>query len=269
MKINFHGKQTTANNDLWSVYKFGNLYKFVYYKYGFKKHNKSNKDEDISFVNNEEKLKNNISRAKARIFELAMCNDFTYFCTFTQNKKIRDRFDLDLFRKDFSQFVRNLNRGRNEKIKYLLIPEQHKNGAWHMHGLLSGLIIDKDLKSFKKSDYIPKRLKDMIDKGQVVYNWKSYQQRFGYFTCTPINNINACSKYLTKYITKDMASNNIKLGKHLFYASKGLKEKEVIVKNAFAVCPVRNWNFENDYIKLYEVNEEKLNIDLSPYKIIF
>jgi hypothetical protein len=264
-----HGKNTKANNDLWSVYKYGNILKFVYYKYGFnqkKKVENVNKN-DISIINNE-KLKNNISRAKSRIFELSMCNNFDYFCTFTQNKKLRNRFDLEAFRKDFSQFIRNKNKTREQKIYYLLIPEQHKNGAWHMHGLLSGLT-ENDLIKFKKSDYIPKRIKNMLEKGKDVFNWKSYQSKFGYFTCTKIDNINACSKYLTKYITKDMASNNIKLNKHLFYASQGLKGKEVIVKNSFATCPVKSWDFENDYIKTFEVLENENNIDLKCFTHVF
>lgn len=265
-----HGKNSTANNDLWSVYQYGNIYKFVYYKYGF-----NNKIKNVNNVNidnniiNDEKLKNNISRAKSRIFELAMCNKFDYFCTFTQNKKYRDRFDLDTFRKDFAQFVRNLNRNRKNKIKYLLIPEQHKKGGWHMHGLLSGLCEKSDLKKFKKSDYIPTRLKNMIDKGQDVFNWKLYQNKFGYFTCTKINNIQACSKYITKYITKDLATNNIKLGKHLFFSSQGLKGKDIILKNCFATCPINSWHFENDYIKLYEVKENEIDIDFNLYTTVF
>lgn len=80
--------------------------------------------------------------AKARVNELALCNEFEYFCTFTQSDELRDRFDLKAFRKDFAMFVRNENRRREKKIKYLLVPERHKDGAWHMHGLLMGLTSD-------------------------------------------------------------------------------------------------------------------------------
>ena len=81
----------------------------------------------------EERLRSSISRAKSRVNELALCNEFEYFCTFTQSDELRDRFDLKAFRKDFAMFVRNENRRREKKIKYLLVPERHKDGAWHMH----------------------------------------------------------------------------------------------------------------------------------------
>ena len=163
-----------------------------------------------------------ISRTKSRVFELAACNEFQHFCTFTQDEKLRDRFDLSDFRKDFAQLVRNINRGRETKIKYLLIPEKHKNGAWHMHGLLSGLQPD-DLRPFELTENIPERLKKMIRGGTAVYDWTRYRRAFGYFTCTEIESREACAKYVTKYISKDLQKTVREGGEHLFFASQGLK----------------------------------------------
>lgn len=209
---------------------------------------------------NEKRLANNISRARSRIFELAYCNEFQYFCTFTQSSELRsDRFDLSAFIKDLGQLIRNINRTRENQIKYLLIPEPHLNsrnakdrGAWHMHGLLMGLTAD-DLREFTTKDKIPLKLKNRIKNGEKIYNWEQYSRKFGYFTCTPINSKEGCSKYLTKYITKDLSLSAIEKGHHLFYASQGLKGREVIEKNRLASvdsCPVDNWDFENDYVKV-------------------
>ena len=56
-------------------------------------------------------------------------------------------------------------------------------------------------------------------------NWKLYQNKFGYFTCTKINNIQACSKYITKYITKDLCSYS--RGKKKYWPSRNLIKPNV------------------------------------------
>lgn len=193
-----------------------------------------------------------ISRTKSRVFELAACNEFQHFCTFTQDEKLRDRFDLSDFRKDFAQLVRNINRGRETKIKYLLIPEKHKNGAWHMHGLLSGLQPD-DLRPFELTENIPERLKKMIRGGTAVYDWTRYRRAFGYFTCTEIESREACAKYVTKYISKDLQKTVREGGEHLFFASQGLKGRQTLIKNCADPCPVEKWDFENDFIRISEM----------------
>lgn len=248
-------------NDVFNVYAYGDTIKIVYIKNGKKFKNPDEvsnfkKDETKTLTEKEKNLRfsQSISRSKARIFELAMCNEFRFFCTFTQDKTKRDRFDLFEFRKDFSQFIRNQNRFRaeNEKIKYLLIPEQHKDGAWHMHGLLQGLT-KNDLKEFTLKDNIPKRIKDQIRKGERVYDWLKYRNSFGFFTCTEIKDTGACARYITKYVSKDLQRTVHESGEHLFFTSKGLKGREVILKNCHEQCPVSEWDFENDYVKVKEV----------------
>ena len=260
-----HGEQSFLRHDLWSLYDFGDIIKVVYFKSLPKKPDpkndplyaedrpakprfeKCNRGED-------ERFRSSISRAKSRVFELAMCNEFTHFCTFTQDKTKRDRFDLTSFREDFAMLVRNLNRARDSerKIKYLIIPEKHKNGAWHMHGLLSGLT-DNDLRAFELAEKLPKRIKDQIKAGAKVYDWTRYRRAFGYFTCTEIKSGVACSKYITKYISKDFQSSVRDAGEHLFFASQGLKGRETVVKLSNDVCPVTEWDFENQYIKVAEI----------------
>lgn len=278
-------EQAKTLTDRWSVYKYGNTLKIVYIKalrnpkypkkppqkfsmpvYGCKPYKPFFKlktlKQALRYCERAKKaeqalknarLENNISRTRARIFELAACNEFQFFCTFTQDKEKRYRFDLAEFRKDFAQLIRNINRGRadSDKIKYLLIPEKHKNGGWHMHGLLKGLT-DKDLRPFELSENIPKKLKDLIRSGTPVYDWTRYRRAFGYFTCTEIANGEAVSRYITKYISKDLQSGVIESGQHLFFASQGLKSREVITSLNTDPCPVTEWDFENDYIKCKE-----------------
>ena len=262
-----HTRQCRLNHDIWSLYDYGNIIKVVYIKSApatpdprkndplfpesrppKPKFEKQPQADNIRFSNS-------VSRSRSRVFELAMCNEFTHFCTFTQDQKLRDRFDLAEFRKDLAQLVRNINRGRDEKIKYLLIPEQHKNGAWHLHGLLMGLT-DTDLREFTLKEKLPEKLRKRIAKGEKIYDWKRYRKAFGYFTCTEIGNQTACAKYITKYVSKDMQKNLLETGQHLFFASQGLKGRETVLKNCFEQCPVTKWDYENDYVKIVEIPKE-------------
>lgn len=260
-------------HDTFSVYAYGDIIKVVYIKsacnqkavtrenravfYGCEEFSELSTLKTLADLEKQknQRFSNNISRAKARIFELAMCNEFNYFCTFTQDQKMRDRFDLSAFRKDLAQLIRNLNRTRSEdnKIKYLLIPEKHKKGAWHMHGLLQGLT-PADLRLFDLSENIPKKLKDRIKKGEKIYDFTRYRKAFGFFTCTEVKSHTAVSKYITKYISKDLQSGVLESGKHLYFASQGLNGREVLLKNCTEPCFVDEWDYENDYIKIKEYN---------------
>lgn len=264
-----------ATHDIWNFYRYGNVLKVVYIK-TLGKHKKPSRaltanetgipeqneipqiPETLKNRNAEEeerkRFSQSLSRTKARIFELAACNEFNYFCTFTQDEKKRDRFDLSDFRKDFAQLVRNLNRNRaeGEKIKYLLIPEQHKDGAWHMHGLLKGLT-PSDLRPFTLEEKLPERIRKQLEKGVKVYDWTRYRRAFGYFTCTEIENAVAVSKYVTKYITKDLKKTALDSGEHMFFASQGLNGRETLVWRSFEKCPFEEWDFENDFVKVKEL----------------
>ena len=264
---NQHGEQSFLQHDLWSLYDYGDIVKVVYFK---ALPNKANPKKDPLFLDpaspkkrpvfekqsrpESERFSNSVSRSKARIFELAMCNEFTHFCTFTQDKEKRDRFDLAEFRKDFAMLIRNINRNRpeNAKIKYLLIPEQHKDGAWHMHGLFMGFT-DKDLRPFTLEEKLPDRIREKLLQGVTIYDWQRYRRVFGYFTCTEIKNGTACAKYITKYISKDLQKSVRESGEHLYFASQGLKGREVVVCKSCDVCPVEKWDFENSYVKVVEI----------------
>ena len=70
---------------------------------------------------NTDKLYESLSRTKATIFELAMCNDWKWFVTLTLNPEQHDRQDLNKFKKTLSVWIKNYNRLHGTEIKYLLI----------------------------------------------------------------------------------------------------------------------------------------------------
>lgn len=182
---------------------------------------------------NEEKLSTNLYRAKRRVFELAICNDFAYFCTLTFSKeKVKDRYDLEGCMKSFRKWLNNYNnRKAASPVQYLLIPEQHKDGAWHLHGLFSGLP-ESDLRPFSLDEHIPDRIRKELSNGHQVFQWTAYDKKFGYCTLSPVRSMSAVSRYITKYVTKELGDSVKELNAHLYYRSQGLKEKELLFSGA-------------------------------------
>jgi len=182
----------------------------------------------------DERFKNSVSRSRSRVYELAMCNEFQYFCTFTINQIYKNRKDLTVFSKDFGQMIRNFNRKFEKNVKYVIVPEKHATGEWHAHGLLLGLANE-----------------DFVINQYGYREWKYYSERFGFINIQDIDNRTAIAAYITKYITKDLASQALPTGAHLFYASQGLKGKEDITQQfCYEDLKDLEYDFENDYVKI-------------------
>lgn len=192
---------------------------------------------------NEDKLMNNISRAKAIVREYVLCNPWDYWCTFTISPQKYDRHNIKQFQKDFSEFIHNQNRNREIKIKYILIPEMHKDGAWHMHGFIYGLS-DSDI--------------GLNDNG--YYTWIKYNDKFGYMSLSKIKDIDRASNYALKYMTKNEEKNISELGAHLYYASQNLKKAELIYKGHGMLHCEWDWVHEEGFcrIKNVDLNKEAL-----------
>ena len=178
------------------------------------------------------KLRNNISRAKNKVFEYAKCNKWDYFFTGTLDKRKQDRYDLQGYIRDLGQFIRDERKRTGAEIRYILIPEQHKNGAWHMHGYFYG---------------IPET--DVQINAHGYYDWTRYSKRFGYCSLDKIKDKDRCDNYITKYISKEMGGMAIEKRKKLYYTSRGLNTAEVI-HQAYTLEKLNNPDFENDFVQL-------------------
>jgi hypothetical protein len=199
---------------------------------------------------NDKKLDQNISRARSEIFELAYCNDWQYFTTFTIDKTKFGRYDLEKYHKSFTQWLRNYNKKFGIHIKYLTIPEQHKDGAWHEHGFIMGLPIEH-LRLFDvEHEKLPKYIRDKLLDGSLVYDFPAYREKFGFCDFEPIESLEGVSKYVTKYISKDLAKSVTASGAHLYYHSKGLA-KATVIKKGFLNCSQEvSWDYGNDWVKV-------------------
>lgn len=207
---------------------------------------------------NDEKLAENIARAKSKIFELAFCNPWQYFFTATLSPEKYNRMDLSKFHKDITQFLRDTGKKYGTKIAFLLIPELHEDGkSWHMHGFLHG-VPEKELQQFVIGNKMGKVLAEKVKNGEKVYNWLSYQKKFGYCSLEPVRNHEAVSKYVTKYINKNLAKSVKELNAHLYYHSRGLNTAETIKKGTMLADIVPD--YENEYcsIKWFDYDEQLL-----------
>ena len=165
-----------------------------------------------------------LSRARRNVLELALCNDWAYFCTFTLDKSKYDRHNLDVWKNDFTQWLRDQRKKYRSKgivfdCPFLLVPELHRDGAWHMHGLMT--VDPSVLIPFycerEQGMFLPDKL---VNGG--YFDWPDYRKKFGFCSLGKIKNKVAAAFYVSKYITEDLQSSCDTLGVHSYIPSRGL-----------------------------------------------
>lgn len=203
---------------------------------------------------NNSKLYCNKLRAKNRILEYSLCNNWDWFFTGTLNPKKFDRSNLNFLHKNITQWFNNYNKKHKTNIKFLLVPELHKDKInWHLHGLISGLPVEH-LQQFKIGDVMGSNLAQKVKNGDVVYNWLAYNRKFGFCDLEPIKNHTAIGVYMTKYVTKNlMNDSSIELGGHMYYHSRGLKKADTIKKGHMIWENIQP-HYSNDFCDILNVD---------------
>lgn len=82
-----------------------------------------------------EDLERSMRRARAKVRRIALANDFKWFVTLTLDPKKIDRYDASAVVRKLSQWCSNQVKRRG--LKYILVPERHKDGAFHFHGFFN------------------------------------------------------------------------------------------------------------------------------------
>ena len=125
----------------------------------------------------------------ARSAILYNCRSWKYFLTFTFSPDSVDRHD---YKACASLMVKWLDRLRKSVpgVMYVIVPELHKDGAIHFHGLFSA--------------HLSRHLSDSghFSHGHRVFNVSSYD--YGFTTATVIQSYERTCTYILKYITKEM-----------------------------------------------------------------
>lgn len=162
--------------------------------------------EDIEDDGSLFRFKRNVSRSVNEIYDIARSNEFNWFITLTFDSKKVNRYDYCSCADAVKKFT---NRIRQYGCKWLIVPEQHKDGAYHFHGLVQG---DLPLTPSGKMCYNEAEQKEM-----PIYNLSNFE--FGFTTATQIIKPDRTASYIAKYLTKQIA---VPKGKKCFWASKSL-----------------------------------------------
>lgn len=134
------------------------------------------------------------ARAKAAVRDIALCNRFDYFLTWTLDQEIIDRYDPKVVGKKVQTFLKNVSKRKG--FRYVIVPELHKDGAIHFHGLcnLGDVRIKPAIDPHTGKELTTKR-------GQSIYNMTDW--KLGFSTCISIDeNYERTCNYVTKYINK-------------------------------------------------------------------
>ena len=143
-----------------------------------------------------------ISRSKRNINELIQCNHWDYFFTATVNGEYINRYDLEACLLKIRKILKKIKRG-NPSFKYLFIIEEHKDGAYHFHGVCTDLGL-------------------YVNDNGYFSNW--YLDELGYNSFSKIEDTVKVSYYILKYITKNCLRNS---NGSCYFSSRGLKKAEV------------------------------------------
>lgn len=163
------------------------------------------------FSDTKENQRKSLAHTKNMIFYYARCCKWEWFCTFTFSPEKIDRYNFSLCMNKIRNWLKNQKNRHAPDLKYLVVPETHKDGAWHLHVLLAdtGDMVFTD--SGKKQ------------REHIIYNLSGW--KWGFSTATKVIDTYRIQSYIAKYITKE--SYVLAKNAHRYYVSQNLpKAKE-------------------------------------------
>lgn len=186
-----------------------------------------------------------VRRSHQLISDYVLSNDFDLFCTFTFDPEKfpkRELFTDCMLR--MQMWIHSQKSNHSPNLKYLIIPEHHKDGRGiHFHALLA---------NYKG------HLRDSghIHSNKPVFNISGW--RFGFSTAQFINkdDTGKVSRYVRKYITKESIS---EFGQHRFLKSNNLQKPiKSYNTDSFRNClPLgRRKLYETEDYSMWEINPE-------------
>jgi hypothetical protein len=193
-------------------------------------------------TSNEDNFERSIRRTKKKISDIALCNQFDMFATFTFKD---ERDNIEKSKAKMANWLKN-QRKRKGKFAYLIVPEFHKDGeSLHFHALIKGYA-GKLIEAIN-----PRTGKSFKQKGRTVYTFASYT--LGFTNVVKIENTPEShakvSSYIRKYITKDMPAF---ANKNRYWSSTGLKLPRHEENPQFLRCKTTpSFTTENEHGKIY------------------
>ncbi len=165
-------------------------------------------EKDMNGLSVERKERENSSRAMRKVYDYVRCNSFDWFITFTFDSDKVNRYDYNSCADALKLYTDILYHRGNS---WVIVAEQHKDGAYHFHGVVSG-----DLSVVPAIN--PKTGRQLIDKqGHEIYNVLNFKH--GFTTATRIGDSVRTATYLSKYLAKSMS---VPKGRKRYWASRSL-----------------------------------------------
>lgn len=150
-------------------------------------------------------LMSNLNRSKQNLIGILRANRWDYFVTFTFNPRLVNSDNYYEVCMKAGRYMDNLRKVQCSDLKYVLVPELHKDGEhYHLHGVIGN------------SDGLQLHVSGKTDKyGRIIYNIPSW--KYGWNTATEVEHTGKVSNYISKYITKD--TEHLLKGKRRYWAS--------------------------------------------------
>lgn len=176
-------------------------------------------------------------RARAQVRDIALCNGFRWFVTLTLDQAKVDRYDMSAITRKLNVWLDNAVRRRG--LRYVLVPERHKDGAIHFHGFFSdalevidsGTMTGPGWKRPRKPRSERDRVAWLAEGKRVVYNLPGWT--LGFTTALEVyGDYQAAVGYVCKYIGKQ----GEKPGGRWYYSGGDLRRPEV----SYAALSVRD-----------------------------
>ena len=157
-------------------------------------------------------------RARAKLRRLALANEFEYFVTLTLDRSKIDRYDGAAVVKALGRWADNMV--RRHGLRYILVPELHKDGAIHFHGFMAGYGLEA-------------RDSGVEWDGRPVYNLPQWS--YGFTTAQRLyGDYHAAVGYCCKYIGKQ--SGQRPLGRW-YYSGGALQEpRKIYADRDYRAC---------------------------------
>jgi len=157
-------------------------------------------------------------RIKRKLKYYIASNDFNLFWTLTFDDKKVNAKNYAHSRKRLSAWLK-YQREKYGKFGYLFIPELHKSGRIHFHGVTVNF--EPPLVEARS-----KRTNRLIKKhGIQIYNAENWQD--GYSTVSNIEDKAKTSGYISKYISKDLIEMPSTYNQPRYFVSRGLKTPNI------------------------------------------
>lgn len=182
-----------------------------------------------------------VRRARSRVRDIALCNPMSYFVTFTLDAAKIDRYDVSHITRKLNAWLSN--QVQRKGLKYVLVPELHKDGAIHFHGFInnalpvvdSGTLVPPGGGKPKKPRSKKQRDEWITQGSRIVYNIPGWG--YGFSTAIELyGEYDNAVGYVCKYIGKDMGQvpgrgcdlePAGKIGGRWYYSGGDLREPEL------------------------------------------